>query len=78
MALSHEAVVTGGQPAVTDETTEAGFFGPAEIEGMALMARDWERIADALAVVSEVFVKQGRPAVGVSTGYPFLLDCFPQ
>lgn len=57
VALSFEAVVTGGELRLSDETTEFGYFTPAEIESLDLMEHHRERIRDALAGQAAAFVR---------------------
>lgn len=48
VVLSFEAEITGGKLGLSDETTDAGFYAPAEIEQMPMHGRHKERIRDAL------------------------------
>lgn len=48
VVLSFEAEITGGKLGLSDETTDAGFYAPAEIEQMPMHGRHKERILDAL------------------------------
>jgi ADP-ribose pyrophosphatase YjhB (NUDIX family) len=57
VALSFEAEVIGGELRVSDETTEFGYFSPAEIESLDLMEHHRERIRDALAGQAAAFVR---------------------
>ncbi len=57
VALCFEAEPTGGELGLSDETTEFGYFTPAEIESMDLMEHHWERIADAWAAQVATFVR---------------------
>ena len=57
VAFSFEAEVTGGQLTLSNETTEFGYFTPAEIETLDLMELHHERIADALAQQEQPFVR---------------------
>lgn len=56
VALCFEAEVQGGQLALSDETTEAGYFTPAEIEIMDIMEHHRQRITDALSGHEETFL----------------------
>jgi ADP-ribose pyrophosphatase YjhB (NUDIX family) len=57
VALSFEAEVTGGELRLSDETTEFGYFTPAETETLDLMEHHRERIRDALAGQAAAFVR---------------------
>jgi ADP-ribose pyrophosphatase YjhB (NUDIX family) len=57
VALSFEAEVTGGALQLSDETTDVGYFTPAEIAALDLMAHHRERIADALAGQTAAFMR---------------------
>jgi ADP-ribose pyrophosphatase YjhB (NUDIX family) len=57
VALSFEAEVIGGELITTDETTEFGYFTPAEIAQMDLMEHHRERIADALSGEVSAFIR---------------------
>lgn len=57
VVLNFEAEVTGGEPRLSDETTEIGYFTIDEIETMDLLGHHKERIRDALARQSAVFVQ---------------------
>ena len=57
IALNFEVEQIGGALGLSSETTDYGFFSPAEIEGMDLMEHHRERIADALAEREEAFVR---------------------
>jgi ADP-ribose pyrophosphatase YjhB (NUDIX family) len=48
VVLSFEAEITKGQPRLSDEVTEVGFFSMSEIESMPMHGRHGERIEDAL------------------------------
>ena len=56
VALCFEAEVQGGQLALSDETTEAGYFTPVEIEIMDIMEHHRQRITDALSGHEETFL----------------------
>lgn len=49
LSVNFLAEVTGGELGLSDETTEAGYFTVAEIEGMDVMDSHITRIKDALA-----------------------------
>lgn len=57
VSLSFEAEVSGGELGLSDETTEVGFFSPAEIEMMPIHGRHDERIYDALQGSQPAIVK---------------------
>jgi 8-oxo-dGTP pyrophosphatase MutT (NUDIX family) len=57
VAMSFEAEVIGGEPGLSDETTEIGYFAVADLEGMDLMEHHRERIRDALAARPVAFVR---------------------
>ena len=48
VVLSFEAEILGGQPGLSDETTDFGFFSMAEIESMPMHGRHKQRVEDAL------------------------------
>lgn len=54
---SFEAVVTGGELILSDETTEFGYFSPDEMDRMDLMEHHIERIRDALRNEAMTIVK---------------------
>lgn len=55
--LSFECEVIGGELALTNETTEYGYFSPEELSGMDVMEHHRERIADALAEAEMPFIR---------------------
>lgn len=57
VAMCFEAKVVGGELGLSNETTEFGWFTPAEIEKMDLVEHHPQRIADALANRPEAFVR---------------------
>jgi hypothetical protein len=57
VGLCFEAEITGGELGLSDETTEFGYFAPAEIEHMDVMEHHRERIADALVGQAAAFIK---------------------
>ncbi len=57
IALSFEAEVIGGVLGLSDETTEFGYFTPAEIESMDVIELHSIRIADALAHQTAPFIR---------------------
>lgn len=57
VAHSFEAEVTGGELALSDETTEFGYFTLDEVANLDLMEHHRERIADALCEHEATFVR---------------------
>jgi len=57
VALHFEAEVTGGEPGLSDETTDFGYFTLDEIEQLEMFARHKERILDTLAAQGEAFIR---------------------
>jgi len=57
ISLSFEAEVVSGELRLSDETTEFGYFTPAEIESLDLMEHYHERIRDALAGQAAAFMR---------------------
>ena len=57
VALHFEAEITGGEPGLSDETTDFGYFSLDEIEGLEMFARHKERILDTLAEQSQAFIR---------------------
>ena len=57
VSLNFAVEVVGGDLGLSDETTEVGWFTPAEIESLDLMEHHRERIADALMQQAEAFVR---------------------
>lgn len=57
VALNFEAEAIAGDLTLSDETTEFGYFSPAEIAQMDIMDPHVERLVDAFAAHSEVVVK---------------------
>ena len=48
IALSFEVEVTGGEPGLSNETTDFGFFTLAEAGQMEIISNHYERVLDAL------------------------------
>ncbi len=61
VALYFEAEVAGGELCARDETTDVGFFSPAEIEGLEMGHFDRQRVADAFAGCEAAFVRDAWP-----------------
>ncbi|GAB4481376.1 MAG: NUDIX domain-containing protein [Anaerolineae bacterium] len=57
IAMSFLAEVVGGEPRLSDETTDIGYFSPEEMASMDLMAHHRQRIADALAGQERAFIR---------------------
>jgi ADP-ribose pyrophosphatase YjhB (NUDIX family) len=57
VALNFEAEVVGGEPVVTDETTDVNFFDLNELAGLELMHYHRQRITDALEQDSKAFIR---------------------
>ena len=57
ISFSFEVKVVGGTLGLSNETTEYGYFTPAEIKTMDVMEHHVERIADALAGQAAAFVR---------------------
>ena len=57
VAISFEAVVTGGEMGLSDETTDAGYFSVEEMEKLDLMENHVERIQDAIKNLQTSLVK---------------------
>jgi 8-oxo-dGTP pyrophosphatase MutT (NUDIX family) len=57
VAMSFEAEVIGGELGTSDETTEFGYFSPAEMREMDVMEHHVERIRDAFAGQEAAFVR---------------------
>lgn len=57
IALNFETQITGGQLGLSNETSEVGYFTPAEIEHLELMEHHRERIADAFTGEITTFVR---------------------
>jgi hypothetical protein len=57
VALHFEAEVIGGEPGLSNETTDFGYFTMDEIEGMEFLGRHRERIIDTLENHPEALIK---------------------
>lgn len=57
VALSFEAVVTGGEMGLSDETTDVGYFSVEEMANLDLMENHVERIRDAMKNSESSFVR---------------------
>lgn len=57
ISLNFEVQATGGELGLSNETTEFGYFSPAEMEQMELMEHHRERITDVFADEIPAFVR---------------------
>ena len=57
VAISFEAVVTGGEMGLSNETTDVGYFPVEEMEKLDLMENHVERIQDAMKNLETSLVK---------------------
>lgn len=57
VALHFEAEFVGGQPTLSTETTDFGYFTMDEIQGMEFLGRHKERILDTLEKRPEALIK---------------------
>lgn len=57
VALHFEAEIMDGQPALSDETTDFGYFNLNEIEGLDMFGRHRERVVDTLEKHSAALIK---------------------
>lgn len=57
VVLHFEAEIVGGEPALSDETTDFGYFTLEEVETLEMLGRHKERILDTLANQKEAFVR---------------------
>jgi len=57
VALHFEAEVTGGEPGLSNETTEIGYFTLLELEKLEFLGRHKERILDTLKNQREAVIK---------------------
>ena len=55
--LVFEAVRSGGELSVSDETTEIGYFSPEQMKSMDVMELFYERVDDAFARQEAAFVR---------------------
>jgi len=56
VALSFEAEVVSGEPGLSNETTDVGFFTAAEMEAMPMIDSHKQRVEDALLNQAEAFI----------------------
>jgi len=57
VALHFEVEIIEGQPALSDETTDFGYFSPDEIEGLEMFGRHRERVIDTLEKHATALIK---------------------
>ena len=57
VALHFEAETIGGTLGISDETTDYGYFSPAEIRSLDMMEHHLERISDGFASREATFVR---------------------
>jgi 8-oxo-dGTP pyrophosphatase MutT (NUDIX family) len=57
VALHFEAERIGGEPGLSDETTDVGYYPLEQIQGMELLGRHRERIVDTLEKRVEALIK---------------------
>lgn len=57
VALHFEAEIVNGQPAISDETTDFGYFTLGEIEGLEMFGRHRERVIDTLEKHAAALIK---------------------
>ena len=57
VALHFEADVISGEPGLSNETTDFGYFTLREIEGLEMLGRHKERVIDTLEKYSEALIK---------------------
>jgi 8-oxo-dGTP pyrophosphatase MutT (NUDIX family) len=57
VALHFEVDITGGEPGLSNETTDFGYFRREELEGLEFLGRHKERILDTLENYKETVIK---------------------
>ena len=57
VALHFEAEIIGGEPGLSSETTDFGYFTLHEMEGLEFLGRHKERILDTLQMRPEALIK---------------------
>lgn len=57
VAMSFLCQLIEGTPGLSDETTEVGWFTPAQVQSMELVAHHPQRIADAIEDRAEAFIR---------------------
>jgi len=57
VVMNFEVEIVEGELSLSDETSEAGYFSPGEIESMPMHDRHTDRIADALTSQAEAYIR---------------------
>lgn len=57
VALSFEVEITAGEPGLSDETSDWGYYSLKEIDEMDMLLNHHQRIQDAFAAQTEAFVR---------------------
>jgi len=57
IALHFTAEVVGGEPGLSNETTDFGYFTLPEVEGLEMIGRHKERVSDTLGNYPEALIK---------------------
>ena len=57
VVMNFEVEIVDGELGLSDETSEAGYFSPAEIESMPMHDRHADRVQDALKNHPEAFIR---------------------
>jgi ADP-ribose pyrophosphatase YjhB (NUDIX family) len=57
VALHFTAEVVGGEPGLSNETTDFGYFTVEEVEGLEMLGRHKERLIDTLGNYPEALIK---------------------
>jgi 8-oxo-dGTP pyrophosphatase MutT (NUDIX family) len=57
VALHFEVEVTGGEPGVSDEVSDYGYFSPEQLDGLEFLGRHKERVLDTYENYSEPVIK---------------------
>ena len=57
VALHFEAEIVGGEPGLSNETTDFGYFTLEEMEGLQMLGRHKERVLDTVKNLCETVIK---------------------
>ena len=57
VVLSFEAEIMDGEPTLSDETTDFGYFSVSEMENMPMHGHHKQRVEDVLAMTGEALIK---------------------
>jgi 8-oxo-dGTP pyrophosphatase MutT (NUDIX family) len=57
IAIHFEAEIIGGEPGLSNETTDFGYYTAQEMEGMQMLGRHKERVLDAIRNQPEAVIK---------------------